>query len=98
MKLKEELSIEHFDLIQRITFSSKVKKFQQIKAKLKNKFELLYINKYNKSFSTFKRQNSNLIKNCVLDLAGDIPDNHQAILNLGPKFAVTPKVIPYMES
>ena len=37
------------------------------------------------------------VKNCVLDLVGDIPENQRKILNLGPKFAVTPKSIPYME-
>ena len=33
----------------------------------------------------------------MLDLAGNIPENQRKILSLGPKFAVTPKSIPYME-
>ena len=33
----------------------------------------------------------------MLDLVGNIPENQRKILNLGPKFAVTPKSIPYMK-
>ena len=33
------------------------------------------------------------VKNCVLDLAGNIPESQRNILNLGPKFAVPPKSI-----
>ena len=90
-KLKDELSEEHFDLIQRITLSSREKKFNEIKTKFKNKFEILYMNKYKKHFTTTFQQNSTVIKNCVLDLAGNIPEKQLATLNLGPKFAVTPK-------
>ena len=37
------------------------------------------------------------LKSSVLDLAGNIPNNQREILDLGPKFAVTPRTIPYMD-
>ena len=38
------------------------------------------------------------VKDCVLNLVDDeIPDDVRKVLNLGPKFAVTPTKIPYME-
>ena len=94
--LKEELSEEHFHLILRITLSCREKKFIEIKTKLKNKFELLYNKKYKKPFSKTFQENPTMMKDCVLDLAGNIPEKQLAILNLGPKFAVTPTTIPYM--
>ena len=94
--LREQLSDEHFSTITRVTASSKEKKFLEVRTKLKNKFELLYEAKYKRPF-TKTNENQTAVKNCVLDLAGDIPDDQRTILNLGPKFAVTPKTIPYME-
>jgi hypothetical protein len=46
---------------------------------------------------TKKRNIKKVVKNGVLDLAENIPENQRKILSLGPKFAVTPKSIPYME-
>ena len=162
MALKEQLSEEHFAMIIRITASSKEKKFVETKAKLKNKFELLYESKYKRPYGTMFDINRNTnqvnepeeaepesrytntsdanrtmnqmdepeepepesrytntsdanqttnqlyepeepepeslnvheantrmnkaVKNCVLDLAGNIPENQRNILNLGPKF------------
>ena len=96
-KLKEELSEEHFDMILRVTLSSREKKFNEVKTKLKNKFEMLYATKYKRPFTTTIQENPTPVKDCVLDLAGDIPEKQLAILNLGPKFAITPKTIPYMD-
>ena len=94
--LKEELSEEHFEMIQRFATSSREKKFIEVKTKLRNKFELLYGAKYKRQFRK-KEVNQTAVKDCVLDLAGNVPDDQLAILNLGPKFAVTPKNIPYMD-
>ena len=96
-KLKDKLSEEHYDVLIRITDSSKEKKFILTKEKLKTKFELLYVSIYKRPFKkdTIVPQ---LVKNCVLNLDGsEIPKNQLEVLNLGPKFAVTPKFIPYMD-
>ena len=79
-----------------ITTASKEKKFIEVRTKLKNKFELLYKAKYKKLFQK-NRVNQVAVKSSVLDLAGDIPEHQRKILDLGPNFAVTPKIIPYMD-
>ena len=48
--LKEQLSEEHFEIIIRITASSKEKKFIETRNKLKKKFELLYTSKYKRPY------------------------------------------------
>ena len=95
--LKNGLSEEHYNTVLRVTESSREKKFVKTKNKLKNKFELLYTTKYK---TTFKDNNNaqKLVKNCVLNLVNnEIPKNQLDLLNLGPKFAVIPRNIPYMD-
>ena len=76
------------------TDSSKEKKFLACKEKLKNKFELLFLTKY-KCEVNRRREN---VKECVLNLTEEsIPEHHKSLLNLGPKFAITPNKIPYMD-
>ena len=94
--LKEKLSEEHFRIVEKVTESSREKKFLACKNKLKNKFELLYYSKYKIKIESRRQQQ--LVKNCVLNLAEDeIPKKHNELLNLGPMFAVTPNKIPYMD-
>ena len=93
--IKEKLSTVDFNTVIRVTESSREKKFLETREKLKNKFELLYFAKYKSNFS--KENDQSVLKNCVLDLAGDVTEEQLQILNLGPKFAVTPKEIPYMD-
>ena len=50
--LKEQLSGEHFEMIIRITTSSKEKKFIETRTKLKKKFELMYASKYKRPYNT----------------------------------------------
>ena len=94
--LRNKKEIGNTSIIWSYLASSKEKKFIEVRTKLKNKFELLYEAKYKRPFKK-TNENQTAVKSCVLDLASDIPDNQRTILNLGPKFAVTPKIIPYME-
>ena len=93
--IKEVLSTEDFNTIIRVTESSREKKFLETREKLKKKFELLYSAKFKRNFS--KESDQKAVKSCVLNLAGDVTEEQLQILNLGPKFAVTPKDIPYMD-
>ena len=69
----------------------------EIRDKLKLKFDLLYISKYKTAVKDSDNMQQ-LVKNCVLNLVDiEIPRNQQDLLNLGPKFAVTPRNIPYMD-
>ena len=94
--LRNDLSEEHFEVVKRITESSREKKFEQMKTKLKTKFELLYENKYGNFHDNVKTLK--LVKNCVLNLANEeLPKTHLELLSLGPKYAIVPKNIPYMD-
>ena len=96
--LKDKLSVDHYNTVLRITESSREKKFLETKNKLKNKFELLYSSKYKKEFTSNGRNTNETIKDCVLNLADSvIPKNQKELLNLGPKFAIASKNIPYMD-
>ena len=94
--LEEVLSDDHFRTVMRVTKSSKEKKFIEVQTKLKKKFELLYAAKYKRPFQK-NEETQQAVKSCVLDLAGNISDKQKSVLNLGPKFAVAPKSIPYMD-
>jgi hypothetical protein len=93
--LNEKLTPEHFDVVKRITDASYEKDFLKRKKKLKDKFEKLH--------PTSKRHVTQLrpttISNPVLQLqdSGPLPPEAIGLLNLGPKFSVTPKEIPKME-
>ena len=91
------ISEEHFNVLLRITEDTREKVFNTTKNKLKQKFELLFQEKYRRPFSKDPPTTSNL-KNCVLNLHNsEVPVIHKEVLNLGPKFAVNPNSIPYMD-
>ena len=97
MEIQMIISEEHYNLLRRITEATREKVFNSTKNKLKQKFELLFQEKYRRPFST-NQPNSSHVKNCVLNLhTNEIPENHKELLNLGPKFAVNPRSIPYMD-
>ena len=79
-EIKGILSAEHFEIIVRVTESSREKKFVEVRTKLKNKFELQFSAKYKRPFRTLK-ETPTAVKDCVLDLAGNIIDEQLAILN-----------------
>lgn len=96
LQLQHILSPEHFEIVINATESSREKKFIACKNKLKDKFTLLYSSKY--QTSDISRAKEKLVKDCILNLTGEeIPKHHKELLNLGPKFAVTPNKIPYMD-
>ena len=91
------MSVEHLSTLKRITEDKREGIYTDRKQKLKNKFELLYEEKFHRQW---QRETAlpEVVKNCVLNLAdGEIPDHHKELLNLGPKFAITPNRIPFME-
>ena len=91
------LSEDHFNTLIRITEATREKVFTSTKTKLKNKFELLFQERFKRPFIR-NETGQTIVKDCVLNLhAGDIPTNQKELLNLGPKFAVTPRSIPYMD-
>ena len=95
--LQTELSEDHFNTLIRITEATREKVFTSTKTKLKNKFELLFQERFKRPFIR-NETGQTFVKDCVLNLhAGDIPTNQKELLNLGPKFAVTPRSIPYMD-
>ena len=67
-----------------------------MKLELKDKFEKICYSKYKKTFNKHELD-IKTTKDCVLDLADNISERELKVLNLGPKFAVTPKTIPYMD-
>ena len=92
--ISNQTSTEHFEIISRVTETSRENKFLEVRNKLKRKFELLYEEK-NKSTRTTEQK---CVKNCVLNLVNDnLPEDESEVLNLGPKFAVNPTHIPYMD-
>ena len=94
--IRDQVSSDHFEIISKVTESSREKQFIQSRTKLKNKLDLLVEEKDKKTRNNI--QPSKFMKNCVLNLVNDnIPDDENEILNLGPKFAVNPTKIPYMD-
>ena len=92
------LSQEHSDTFKRITDSTYNTIFTACKDKLKNKFELLFLEKYKRQFTKNLTTIPNVVKDFVLNLHNtEIPANQAELLNLGPKFAVAPSTIPYMD-
>jgi len=95
--IRSTVSPEHYIIIKDVSESCREKKFAEIKTKLKRKFELLILQQKEQN-SSIGQPTSNNVKNCVLNLVdGEMDDNVKSVLNLGPKFAVTPNKIPYME-
>ena len=89
-----QVSTEHYEIISRVTESCREKHFLKERSKLKKKFDLLYLEK-RKGATTLQSTN---VKNCVLNLVNDtLPEDEEEVLNLGPKFAINPTCIPYME-
>lgn len=89
-----QVTVEHYDIITRVTESCRENKFLSEKSKLKRKFDLLQEEKNRKSTML----QTNKVKNCVLNLVNDtLPVDENDVLNLGPKFAINPTRIPYME-
>ncbi len=92
------LSQENADTLKRITDSTYNTIFTTCRDKLKNKFELLFLEKYRIQFTKNPTSTANVVKDCVLNIHdAEIPANQAELLNLGPKFAVTPSSIPYMD-
>lgn len=62
--LREELSIEHYEIISNVTESSREKTFVATRSKLKHKFELLYSSKYKINNITNENEHSRLQELC----------------------------------
>ncbi len=91
------MSEEHLSTLKRITEEKRERIYTDRKQKLKDKFELLYKEKFRRPW---QRETTlpEVVKNCVLNLVDEeIPDHHKELMNLGPKFAITPNRIPFME-
>ena len=74
-----------------VTNKSQEIMFKKAKEKLKNKFEALKSNEE-------RRAEPRYVKNPVLNLIGDdMPEHHQELLSLGPKFVPSAKYIPHMD-
>ena len=92
--LSQILSEEDMVAVNNITEKSREAMFIRSKEKLVNKFRLLFQVKNN----VCKNISCNYVKEPVLNLVGDaVPDNHQELLNLGPKFVPNVKNIPFMD-
>ena len=91
--LKNILSEEHFQLVERVTNSGYEASFQKHKERLKNRFERI-----KPKIPTLPNRQS-VITNPVLQVENDlvIPPEAISLLSLGPKYAVTPKENPNME-
>ena len=97
-ELRNKVSSEHYGIISDISESCREKKFVETRTKLKKKFELLKSNQMERISEKSNGICTKHVKDCVLNLVNDeIPDDVKTVLNLGPKFAVTPTKIPYME-
>ena len=93
--LQQGLTYDDYSLISRISDSTYEGSFHKDKERLKKRFEKLK-DKYVRPDS-LKRPS--LIKNPLLELQKDnpLPPKAVSVLSLGPKFAVTPQVIPKLE-
>ena len=92
--LVEKLSPEDMNNVKYITDKSRETAFQKSRLRLMNKFT----NLQSPQKRTGQKSNTNHVKNTVLNLCDtDLPQHHQDLLNLGPKFVPTNKRIPYMD-
>ena len=95
-KLKNDLSTEHYSIIERITDESYRRDFEKRKNKLRRKFDKMKEKSQRQNIQTSMRAST--IKDPILQLqTGALPQDAIEVLKLGPKFAVTPKEIPKME-
>ena len=93
--IKNEVSFEHYQIIQNATETSKEKQFVKKKNHLIKKFKKLH-NEAVKEKTVEKR--TSFLKSAVLNLTNDeLPEHHKSLLNLGPKFVPSTKKIPYMD-
>ena len=90
--IKNEVSFEHYQIIQNATETSKEKQFVKKKNHLIKKFKKLH-NEAVKEKTVEKR--TSFLKSAVLNLTNDeLPEHHKSLLNLGPKFVPSTKKIP----
>ena len=91
-ELKRELSEQHFSDIQRVTETSRERRYVKEKSRLQDKFNQLS----GTDIPTFT--SSNIVKSSTLVLTKDtIPDDHKELLNLGPNFVPSLNRAPIMD-
>ena len=93
--LQQKLTDSDFEKIEKITDTAREREFLKHRSKLKNKVERLIAEKTPQTPETSR---PSTIKNPVLQLQKEpLPPEALAVLQKGPKFALTHKKIPNME-
>ena len=91
------LSLEDYENIMRVTDTSKDAEYQKSKRNLKEKYQQLK-NENQRRSQIVSNNKGMIMKPAVFNLTSKTIDkNVTSLLNLGPKFVLTPKSILYME-
>lgn len=92
--LRNDLAVADFEVVQRITETSRERRFVSENERLKLKFENLSGSIDRKSRSA----NDKVVKTAILNLTNrQLPEHHQQLLNLGPKFVPAIRRVPVVD-